>query len=146
MRSIIAITAVLFLMVGRISAENKKPKPPNLSDIMLALIKVESSSNPNARRFEPHLVKRYKWPKSWGYSYGLTQVVYGFHYKRCGLKSPADLYDPKINIKCGARVLKDCQQKTDSLTAALGCYNGDKSGKYARKVMAHLDRISLSKR
>lgn len=143
MRSIIAITAVLFLMVGRISAENKKTKAPSLSDIMVALIKVESSGNPGARRFEPHLVKKYGWPKSWGYSYGLTQVVYGFHRKRCGLKSPADLYNPKINIKCGALIFKDCQRKTDSLAAALGCYNGDKSGRYARKVMANLDRISL---
>lgn len=145
MRSIIAITAVLFLMVGRISAENKKPKALSLSDIMVALIKVESSGNPSARRFEPHLVKRYGWPKSWGYSYGLTQVVYGFHRERCGLKSPAELYDAKINIKCGARIFKDCQQKTDSLAAALGCYNGDRSGRYARKVMAHLDRIPFSK-
>ncbi len=145
MRSIIAITAVLFLMVGRISAENKKPKAPSLSDIMIALIKVESSGNPRAQRFEPHLVKRYGWPKSWGYSYGLTQVVYGFHHKRCGLKSPTELYDAKINIKCGARIFKDCQQKTDSLADALGCYNGDRSGRYARKVMAHLDRISFSK-
>ena len=145
MRSIIAITAVLFLMLGRISAENKKTTAPSLSDIMLALIKVESSNNPTARRFEPHLVRRYGWPKSWGYSYGLTQVVYGFHHKRCGLKSPAELYDAKINIKCGARILKDCQEKNDSLVAALGCYNGDRSGKYARKVMAHLDRIPFSK-
>ena len=145
MRSIIAITAVLFLMVGRISAENKKIKGPSLSDVMVALIKVESSGNSRARRFEPHLVKRYGWPKSWGYSYGLTQVVYGFHRKRCGLKSPAELYNPKINIRCGAQIFKDCQQKTDSLAAALGCYNGDRSGKYARKVMAHLDRISLPK-
>lgn len=143
MRSIIAIIAVLFLMAGRISADNKKSNAPSLSDVMVALIKVESSGNPIARRFEPHLVKRYGWPKSWGYSYGLTQVVYGFHYKRCGLKSPADLYNAKINIKCGAQVLKDCQQKTDSLAKALGCYNGDRSGKYARKVMAHLDRISF---
>ncbi len=145
MRSMIVFTAVLFLMVGRISAENKKPKGPSLSDIMVALIKVESSGNSNAQRFEPHLVKRYGWPKSWGYSYGLTQVVYGFHQKRCGLKSPSELYNAKINIKCGARILKDCQQKTNSLAAALGCYNGDRSGRYARKVMAHLDRIPLSK-
>jgi soluble lytic murein transglycosylase-like protein len=145
MRSVFTVVAVLFLMVGRISAENKKPKGLSLSDIMVALIKVESSGNPLAKRFEPHLVKRYGWRKSWGYSYGLTQVVYGFHRKRCGLKSPAELYDPKINIKCGALVFKDCQQKTDSLGEALGCYNGDKSGRYARKVMAHLDRIPFSK-
>lgn len=145
MRLIIAIAAVLFLIVGRISAENKKTTAPSLSDIMLALIKVESSGNPTARRFEPHLIKRYGWPKSWGYSYGLTQVVYGFHRRRCGLKSPAELYDAKINIKCGTRIFKECQQKTGSLAEALGCYNGDRSGKYARKVMANLDRIPFSK-
>jgi soluble lytic murein transglycosylase-like protein len=144
MRLLLAFIAVLFLLVGRIGAEPKKPANPILANVMVALIKVESGGDAKAKRFEPHLVKRYGWPKSWGYSYGLTQVVYGFHRKRCGLKSPAELYDAKINIRCGTRIFKDCQQKTDSLAAALGCYNGDKSGKYARKVMAHLDRIPLS--
>jgi hypothetical protein len=139
MRSVFTVVAVLFLMVGRISAENKKPKAPSVSDIMLALIKVESSGNPLAKKFEPHLVKRYGWRKSWGYSYGLTQVVFGFHYKTCGLKYPSELYNPIKNIKCGTKIFLNCRARFPSLKDALGCYNGDKSGNYAAKVMAHLD-------
>lgn len=142
MRSILVYTALCLLMAARISAEAKNAPERSLADIMLAIIQVESGSNPRARRYEPHLVKRYGWESSWAYSYGLTQVVYGFHYKRCGLKSPEDLYDAKTNIKCGTRIFKDCLLKEGSLNKALGCYNGDRTGKYASRVRSALVRIS----
>ena len=116
----------------------------NLSQIMLAIIQVESSGNPFAMRYEPHLVKRYGWDKSWGYSYGLTQVVYGFHYKTCNLKSPSELFNPVANIKCGTKIFLHCHARHGSLRGALNCYNGDKSGRYARKVEKILNARSLS--
>lgn len=142
MRSILLCIALCLLMAARISAEAKKSIKPSLADIMLAIIEVESGGNPRARRFEPHLVERYGWESSWAYSYGLTQVVYGFHYKRCGLKSPEDLYNAKTNIKCGTKIFKDCLSKEGSLNDALGCYNGDRTGKYAGRVRRALVRIS----
>lgn len=142
MRLIFAFTLFSFLSGCTTREPHQKPQEPPLATIIRAIIEVESSGNPRAFRFEPHLIKRYGWQKSWGYSYGLTQVVYGFHFKRCGLKSPADLWEPKLNIKCGTKIFLDCRAKTHSLTAALGCYNGDRTGRYARRVEAALARIS----
>lgn len=106
--------------------------------VMLALIKVESGGDIRARRLEPHLMDRYGFKSHEATSYGLTQVVYGFHKDRCGLKSHTDLYDPITNIDCGAKVLKDCYKRTGSISEALGCYNGDRSGRYARKVLNNI--------
>ena len=115
-----------------------------LNKIILAIIQVESKGNPFATRYEPHLIKKYKWHKSWGYSYGLMQVVFGFHYKTCNLASPGELFNPLKNIECGSKIFLSCHSRYRSLRGALNCYNGDKSGRYARKVERILNARTLS--
>lgn len=46
-----------------------------------------------------------------------------------------DLWDPQTNIRVGAWVLAGCVSRHGYTTKALGCYNGDKTGKYSAKIM-----------
>lgn len=111
-------------------------------------------------RFEPHLMKLFK-SRIPGYmsneierqmvasSHGLLQVVYGWHYKTCGLESYTQLYQPSINIRCGLKVLKDAlrmspksSNKLFRLREALAIYNGglskpQQSYDYADSVLKH---------
>lgn len=45
------------------------------------------------------------------------------NYKRCGLPSPASLYDPENNIRCGAQILSE-ELRAYPLPDALRIYNG----------------------
>lgn len=140
-----AISVVIILSLSYFT----KPKPSDLPQdvgwvqnptplIMLAIIDVESKGNPRARRLEPQLMKKHGWPAAWATSYGLTQVVYGYHKDKCGLKSPNDLYNPRTNIACGLRVYNDCLKARGSVSGALGCYNGDRTGRYAKRVLSRV--------
>lgn len=149
MRPLFVVIGILIAakFVSRPHAQEpvKLHNPSPFVPVMRALIDVESSGNAKAMRYEPHLQSKYKWPKNWAYSYGLTQVVFGFHKDRCGLSHPEDLFDAKINIECGHKVLRDCYTRHGSLTEALGCYNGDRSGKYANKVLSRMVAVSAKK-
>lgn len=61
---------------------------------------------------------------------GLAQV-------RADLWGPSEpeLIRPEVNIATAARVLRTCRRRTGSVKAALGAYNGDRSGAYARAVL-----------
>lgn len=113
--------------------------------LLLGLIEQESSFNVMAGRFEPHLLKRFG-KKELATSWGLTQVVWGFHYEVCNVKSVRELLIPYNNIRCGAIVLKACIDKTDSIADALSCYNGDKTGKYAAKVISRYKKYVYEER
>lgn len=91
----------------------------------------------------------------WASSHGVLQIIYGFHYKECGLPLNGwdKLHDPETNIRCGATILKsnlaryrsiaDAKQR---LWSALRDYNG--SEEYADKVIvriALLNNINLGK-
>jgi type IV secretion system protein VirB1 len=68
------------------------------------------------------------------------------HLQRRGLPLAA-AFDPRTAFRVGDEVLTDCYRRatgTDEqarLRAALGCYNGDRSGAYARCVLASAERI-----
>jgi soluble lytic murein transglycosylase-like protein len=67
---------------------------------------------------------------------GLTQVM-PFNAKRCGLK-PNQLWDPSLNLACGATILKQEIARVGSIEKALRVYNCGKitCGKgYAKKVL-----------
>jgi len=67
---------------------------------------------------------------------GLTQVM-PFNAKRCGLK-PNQLWDPSLNLACGAIILKQEIARVGSIEKALRVYNCGKvtCGKgYAKKVL-----------
>lgn len=74
---------------------------------------------------------------------GLMQVM-PFNFKRCGLKSPAELLDPEKNIACGVQILaEEMKNYKDDPVKALQVYNGgpkclgvcEESINHARKVM-----------
>ena len=111
-------------------------------------------------RFEPHLMGRFKVPANlndierqlYSSSHGLLQVVFGFHYKRCGLGEYDwdRLHDPLTNLRCGLTVLRDnlespaikrLPRPADRLRAALARYNG--SEEYADQVMARLAALLI---
>ena len=67
---------------------------------------------------------------------GLTQVM-PFNAKRCGLDAE-QLWDPSLNLACGAIILKQEIKRVGSIEKALRVYNCGKTscGKgYARKVL-----------
>lgn len=67
---------------------------------------------------------------------GLTQVM-PFNAKRCGLR-PDQLWDPSLNLACGATILRQEIARVGSIEKALRVYNCGKvtCGKgYARKVL-----------
>lgn len=112
--------------------------------LLMALVEQESSFNPNAGRFEPNLYK--KWgSREKATSWGLTQVVLGWHGKMCGVTTAKQLLIPDINLNCGAKVLKNCLNSNNTLKEALSCYNGDKSGKYAQGVISKYVKYTYTK-
>jgi soluble lytic murein transglycosylase-like protein len=139
--------SLLFLMAIKSSHKPKvnpqdfeKSTESPLTPLILAVIRVESKGNPKAIRFEPHLMAKHNWPKEWAKSYGLMQIVYGYHKDTCGLTFPAQLFEPKINIRCGIKILQNCITKYNNLERGLGCYNGDKTGRYSKLVLAAMEK------
>jgi len=122
-----------------------------LPEILLqAVIDVESGGR-NASRFEPRKYETDNKAQSEferlmrNTSHGRMQVM-GFNASTCGL-TWQDLYQPSKGIDCGAKILRNCYQRStgkteaQKLTQALGCYNGDPV-RYPEKVKAALiDRL-----
>jgi hypothetical protein len=126
-------------ITARVSEQNGVPLV-----VMEAIIDAESlpAWNQFSFRMEPHLRGQVKHGDAGACSYGLTQVVYGFHSDRCGLTNPVQLYDPEISVACASKVLKACWSKTSGPTKArlaesLKCYNGGSA--YSRKVIAAIE-------
>lgn len=103
--------------------------------LLMALVEQESSFQPNAGRFEPSLYRRWG-SREKATSWGLTQVVLGWHGDSCGVRTVKELLVPETNLNCGAKILKNCMDKYGTLRKSLGCYNGDRSGKYASGVIS----------
>ena len=68
------------------------------------------------------------------------------HLQRRGL-SLAAAFDPCTGFRVGGEVLADCYRRAPGadeqarIRAALGCYNGDRTGAYARRVFARAERV-----
>lgn len=85
----------------------------------------------------------------WASSHGVLQVIYGFHYKTCGLglNEWDKLHDPLTNVRCGAKVLKlyadryraTVPDQTKRLWLALRDYNN--SDAYANEVMSRIAQM-----
>ena len=99
--------------------------------LVLAVIAVESSFNPDARS---HVGAQ-----------GLMQVVPRYHEDKLEeYGGSGEVLDPAINILVGTRILEQYLRRSGSLEAALQRYNGalsDASGRYARKVLAERGRL-----
>jgi soluble lytic murein transglycosylase-like protein len=99
--------------------------------LVLAVMAVESSFNPTAR--------------SGAGARGLMQVVPRFHRdKLAELGGEAALFDPRVNVLVGTRILKDSLRQAGSLRAGLQRYAGwsqDHERRYARRVIAEKERL-----
>jgi soluble lytic murein transglycosylase-like protein len=112
------------------------------------VIKKESNGKHSSLRFEPHHMSRAAKftnnpdeQRMYASSHGLMQVM-AWHLPPMGL-TWSDLYDKRINIEVGTKILKDCllrQKGTqwEKYHEALVCYNG--STKYADDVMNRVGR------
>lgn len=96
--------------------------------VLLALIKVESRFDPDARSSRGAL--------------GLTQVIPKWHPERVAslrqTLATYSIYEPRLNIYLGAAVLRMFWDSTGNLQEALLRYNGsalDKTKAYSRMVM-----------
>jgi soluble lytic murein transglycosylase-like protein len=101
--------------------------------LVLAVIAVESSFNPNA--------------ESRAGAQGLMQVVPRYHEDKLEEHGGRGaVFDPTINILVGTRILEQYIRHTGSLEAGLQRYNGtlsDASRRYAQKVLTERERLQL---
>lgn len=99
--------------------------------LLVAVIAIESSFNPFAE-------------SSLG-AQGLMQVIPRFHMDKIGTDAGEDaLFDPQLNIRVGAEVLKEGVSRFGSLQSALQYYGGaldDPAAAYANKVLAMKARL-----
>lgn len=80
----------------------------------------------------PSLVKALMHAESAGDSFAVSPVgaiglmqVMPFNAKRCGLKSPGELFDDRKNIKCGVQILREELRTYDNdPVKAIQAYNG----------------------
>lgn len=143
-------------MIEEVAADNGIP-----SAVIRAMAVQESGhlGSTDRVRFEPHLMNRFKPPahlndiekKFYASSFGLLQVIYGFHAKTCSLKSYSELLIPEKNIRCGVTVLKTNLAQTKGTPAqrmreALRRYNGSgpQAEKYADRVMVRIGEEVLN--
>jgi hypothetical protein len=143
-------------MIEEVAADNGIP-----AAVIRAMAVQESGhlGSTDRVRFEPHLMSRFKPPahlndiekKFYASSFGLLQVIYGFHAKTCGLKSYSDLLVPKKNAVCAIKVLKANLAQTKGTPAqrmreALRRYNGSgpQAEKYADQVMVRIGEEVLN--
>lgn len=114
--------------------------------ILTTIINQESGWNPHTFRHEPHLEA--KFGRAGSTSFGLTQVIYGWHKDRCGLSSHLELFDAEVNIRCGIAVFRHClksssvKDKSGKLRDALRCYNGsgNQAREYSNQLMASIQQ------
>ena len=99
--------------------------------LLVAMIAIESSFNPFA--------------ESTVGAQGLMQVIPRFHMDKIGEGAGDDaLFDPQLNIRVGAMVLKEGLKRYGSLQSALQYYGGalkDPKARYANKVLAMKNRL-----
>jgi soluble lytic murein transglycosylase-like protein len=114
-----------------VSSVNKWGKELSVDPkLLLAVAKVEST-------FDPHAISK-------SGAYGLMQVIPVWHKEKI-LQARRELGNPEIfnistNIYLGAKVLKECLEKTGGVTKALQCYSGQTPG-YDAKVLAEYRRL-----
>ena len=93
--------------------------------LIIAVIATESS-------FDPRAVSKQG-------ARGLMQVMPKYHQDKVGKLGKAAWFDPKINVRAGTQVLKECIDRYGNVQSALQFYNGslnDRSKRYSRKVLA----------
>jgi soluble lytic murein transglycosylase-like protein len=133
--------------IGYIQKSNPTVKEKDARDIVLATLKWA-----NQYKLDEKLILAVAKVESNFYNhaispsgaYGLMQVIPVWHKDKI-LAARKDVGNPELfnistNIYLGARVLKDCVDKTTGLNKALLCYAGNTSG-YDQKVLAEYSKL-----
>lgn len=107
-------------------------------------------------RFEKHLHGKFKTPPGlneiekqfYSSSFGVLQIVFGFHKERCFLSSYSQLLEPATNIRCGLTILSEnlkAAKGKNRLKQALTRYNGSgpEAEKYAEQVLARIGQMMV---
>lgn len=107
-------------------------------------------------RFEKHLHGKFKTPahlneiekQFYASSFGILQVIYGFHKERCKLSSYSELLEPAKNIRCSLTILSEnlkAAKGKNRLKQALTRYNGSgpEAEKYAEQVLARIGQMMV---
>lgn len=116
------------LMIGTAFREARKNGLDPV--LVVAVMAVESRFNPIAQSERGAM--------------GLMQVIPRFHSDKVSADGEESIFDPHVNIRLGARVLKEYIQRGGNELAGLQLYNGsasDPSNAYAGKVMAERQRL-----
>lgn len=99
--------------------------------LIVAMIAVESSFNPNAESHAGAL--------------GLMQVIPRWHWDKIGEENDKEvLFDPRFNVQVGTLVLVEGLQRYGSLEDALQYYNGarnDPQRRYTRRVLSVKEQL-----
>jgi len=135
-----------------------------------AIVRVESSGNADAFRFEPKFWSRYLAklpeykrvnPRRVSSSYGLMQPMFRTAFEHGFAGEPEELFQPTVNLQVGCKILQDLIQWASGypsatperqLEAAIASYNGGRgsnaptetllrNGQYVKKVIAAYQRI-----
>ena len=101
--------------------------------LLWAIAKTESQLNPNALNQNN---------KNGSYDIGIMQIN-SIHLNELWTKygiSEDDLYNPRLNIHIGAKILKDCLNKhNNNLINGITCYNGRiENNPYGERVLDNL--------
>ncbi|OCR99532.1 hypothetical protein A9K75_06585 [Campylobacter fetus subsp. testudinum] len=101
--------------------------------ILWAIAKQESN-------FNPKVINK---NKNGSIDIGLMQVN-SIHLDNLAKFGIQDLFDPKINIDVGAKILSNCFKKHGLNYKGLNCYNGRiDNNAYYKKVIAHIKNRSV---
>jgi soluble lytic murein transglycosylase-like protein len=100
------------------------------TELWKALISIESGGNPGAKSHKGCI--------------GLAQIN-PTNLKRCNLSSVTQLYNPKLNLACGAQILTEEYKKYKSWAKALAVYNCGKVSCSPGKLYA-FDVLVLSEK
>ncbi len=102
------------------------------SSIVIAVIGVESSFNPDAVSKD-------------GKDIGLMQIRETVHHDRCVRLDADNLHSPYQNVLVGIDFLAELIDRYDGdWEQALSAYNGDKTGAYGQKVKAYAECLAES--
>lgn len=130
-----------------------------INPVIVKAMAVQESGHWNATdrvRFEKHLHGKFKTPahlneiekQFYSSSFGILQVIYGFHKERCKLSSYSELLEPAKNIRCSLTILSEnlkAAKGKNRLKQALTRYNGSgpEAEKYAESVLARIGMMMI---
>lgn len=114
------------------------------ASLLFGLFWHESRFKEDAERSEPHLCRKHRWRNPDCRSYGIGQVILGYHRKTCSIGTARDLRDFHKAVPCAARILGGyLKVEKGNLKAALKRFNGPLGKNYAEKVIAEARRFGF---